>query len=141
MLQVSGIHDAEPITDCLLFHDCSVPKSSVSVTSSRNTTFAGSNITLTCVITLDRDIHIDGVVHVAVNWMGPMEFSNSTVLQSSNGNYSQTVEYRTEILLNNISSTDSGNYICEAKVIAKDSSNLLASSPCSDSVEIAISKH
>ena len=94
-----------------------------------------------CIITLDKDIHSIGAMDMFVNWTGPMAFSESSQLQSSNGNHSQSVEYKAEILLNNISSMDSESYTCEVKVLARNLSHLQKYLRCSDSVEITISKH
>ena len=98
--------------------------------------FAGSNFTLECTITLDMVIETVGPVDVSVQWTGPLE-SGSPAVQEI---HEDSFHYSSELQFGSVSSSHSGNYTCQANVIAINSSHLIPTSLASVSVIIDISK-
>ena len=78
------------------------------------------------------------MAQVSVKWSGPTELESSMVVPSNED--SGILEHSTQISFNSVSLNCSGDYSCEATVMATNSPYLLPSVPSSVSVQIIISK-
>ena len=100
--------------------------------------FIGSNLTLICTITLDMQLAMAGTVEVSVKWSGPIELESSMVVPSNED--SEILDYSTQLSFNSVSLNHSGDYSCEATVMATNSQYLHPSFSSSEYVQIIISK-
>ena len=94
-----------------------VPQPTVSITLNRTSVlYAGTPLTLTCFIQLNPAM--DTTVMVTRMWRGPgpQTVSNSSRVTVSNLLKRSALLYKTTIEFDPLSTTDSGNYECEATV-------------------------
>ena len=114
-----------------------VPSPTVMVNQLQSTTlFVGSNFTLNCVIMLNMELVHSGR-QVFVKWTGPFKIEGTEV-QQSNGSH---LQYTTQIHVAEASLNHSGNYSCEAQVMATTSQYLISSMLSVDTIKIDISKY
>ena len=109
-----------------------VPPPTVSVTFNRTgILYAGTPLTLTCSIQLNPAV--DTTVVVTRMWSGPgsQTVSNSSHITVSNLVESSSLIYETTIEFVPLSTTDSGNYKCEATVSPDPPSRLIIRSKTS----------
>ena len=113
-----------------------VPSPTVMVTQLPNTIlFIGSNFTINCVIMLNKEIVTSGT-NVSAKWTGPLERQNTSVQQSSKN----SLQYKTQLYITEASLNHSGNYSCEARVMATNFQFLLPSLLSVDTITVDISK-
>ena len=100
---------------CVTLH--TVPQPTVNITANRTgVLYAGTPLTLTCSIQLNPAV--DTTVMVTRMWRGPgsQAVSNSSRMTVSNVFKGSDNLYETTIEFHPLSTTDSGNYECEATV-------------------------
>ena len=103
-----------------------------------NTTlFVGSNFTINCVIMLNNMELVTSGREVSVKWTGPLEIEG-TEAQQSNGD---PLQYTTQLHITEASVHHSGNYSCEARVMATNSQFLIPSLLSVDTIIVDISKY
>ena len=117
-----------------------VPQPTVSTTPNRTgDLYAGTPLTLTCSIQLNPAV--DTTVMVTRMWRGPR---SQTISNSSHVTVSNLVErgaflYKTTIQFSPLSTTDSGNYECEATVIPDPPSQfVIMSTTGSDTLTVIV---
>ena len=102
---------------CSFFFFFAVPSPTVSITPNRTgILYAGTPLTLTCSIQLNPAV--DTPVIVTRMWSGPgsQAVSNSSLVTVSNLLEGSAILYKTTIQFVPLTTTDSGNYECEATV-------------------------
>ena len=115
MLICYHINHVFPACNCVTLH--TVPQPTVNITSNRTgVLYAGTPLTLTCSIQLNPAV--DTTVVVNRMWSGPGSHtvSNSSRVTVSNLAERSAILYESTIEFSSLSTTDSGNYECEATV-------------------------
>ena len=110
----------------LFFFFFAVPSPTVSITPNRTgILYAGTPLTLTCSIQLNPAV--DTTVMVTRMWSGPgsQAVSNSSRVTVSNVFKRSAFPYETTIEFVPLTTTDSGNYECEATVTADPQSQFV----------------
>ena len=103
-----------------------VPQPTIFITPNHTgVLYAGTPITLTCSIQLNPAV--DTTVMVTRMWRGPgsQVVSNSSHITVSNLLKRLAFVYETTIEFDPLSTTDSGNYVCEATVIQDSQSQFI----------------
>ena len=117
-----GEHVSMNITFCS--YVITVPAPDVVVTATYATPlYVGSNLTLTCTVTLDPNVDNDETV--TTSWNGPNHISGKRYLVDNASNSDR--RYTSSLTINPIVQKDSGTYICTGIVRGENEQQVTAS--------------